>query len=169
MSGCPNGSTYPDGCAAAVAATVVHPDFFTGYAQQSGQGPYLLRPVWNVAGVDYPVGAPTGGTGCIRLLISRAASPVTVTGNNFVNGAGCAGAGSFLIEVDRMSTGAVTLMSNTFDGMASVQTAALIAQAALMTTGNVTVEYNAFLHSPCRPLIYFGGPKAKEVKKYNYT
>ena len=37
-----------------------HPDFFTSYALQSGQH-YSTRPPWQVAGVDFPVGAPPDG------------------------------------------------------------------------------------------------------------
>jgi hypothetical protein len=53
---CPRGDAYPDGCAdASTAATVERPNFFNGYAGQSGQT-LAYRPPWNVAGVDYPVG-----------------------------------------------------------------------------------------------------------------
>ena len=49
-----------DGCNGAPAAstyTVRHSNFFTGYAQQSGQTYFNSHPPqWNVAGVDYPVG-----------------------------------------------------------------------------------------------------------------
>ena len=46
-----------DGCSLSNSfATTVNPTFFLGYAAQSGQGSYKVRPGWNVAGVDYPVG-----------------------------------------------------------------------------------------------------------------
>ena len=57
-----------DGCAGAPKAsayTIQHPDFFSGYARQSGQsyvktggckGYANCHPPWAVAGVDYPVG-----------------------------------------------------------------------------------------------------------------
>ncbi len=54
---CPRDSAgYPDGCDAANPASVLQiPNFFSGYAAQSGQT-YATRPAWSVAGVDYPVG-----------------------------------------------------------------------------------------------------------------
>jgi hypothetical protein len=51
-------STPADGCQGfGAAGSVQHPNFFTGYANQSGQS-YAVRPGWNVAGVDYGVGIP---------------------------------------------------------------------------------------------------------------
>ncbi len=53
---CPYSTASDDGCnGAPVGGNVQHLDFFTGYANQSGQS-YAIRPPWNVAGVDYPVG-----------------------------------------------------------------------------------------------------------------
>jgi hypothetical protein len=66
-------STFADGCAGAPQPsryTVQHPDFFSGYALQSGQtyvstggckGNANCHPPWAVAGVDYPVGPSTEG------------------------------------------------------------------------------------------------------------
>ena len=49
---CPfSGAGYPDGCAAAPVATIQFPTLLNGYA---------VRPPWNVAGVDYAVGIPSG-------------------------------------------------------------------------------------------------------------
>jgi hypothetical protein len=68
---CPHGTSYvnsrgdTDGCLTAPAGApnnvtlFQRPNFFTGYAAQSGQT-YKIRPPWNVAGVDYPVGIPAG-------------------------------------------------------------------------------------------------------------
>lgn len=36
--------------------SILHSDFFTSYALQSGQTPYVVTHTWNAAGVDYPVG-----------------------------------------------------------------------------------------------------------------
>ena len=47
-------------CVSPAVAEVEHPDFFTSYALQSGQH-YSTRPPWQVAGVDFPVGAPPDG------------------------------------------------------------------------------------------------------------
>ncbi len=53
------GNTYPDGCFGAPRdGTTQFNNFFTSYALQNGQV-YLIRPPWNVAGVDYPVGIPS--------------------------------------------------------------------------------------------------------------
>ena len=61
-STCAEGSRYPDGCAGAEPGSIRHANFFTSYARMSGQRPYATRPPWNVAGVDYGVGAPTNET-----------------------------------------------------------------------------------------------------------
>jgi hypothetical protein len=62
LGSCPNGNSYADGCAGAnQSALFQHANFFTGYAQQTtgAKTAYDIRPPWNVAGVDYPVGAYT--------------------------------------------------------------------------------------------------------------
>ncbi len=49
-----------DGSSSApVAGNFQKANFFTGYARQSGQGPYVKRPPWKVAGVDYAIGYPS--------------------------------------------------------------------------------------------------------------
>jgi hypothetical protein len=48
---CP--SSYADGCSNAPAGTAQYPNMLNGYTS---------RPLWNVAGVDYHVGIPTGTT-----------------------------------------------------------------------------------------------------------
>jgi hypothetical protein len=59
-SGCPKGTSYPDGCVGRpINGNKLVPTFFTTYATQSGQT-YVTRPPWNVAGVDYAVGVPSG-------------------------------------------------------------------------------------------------------------
>lgn len=45
---CPKGTSFPDGCGAAVAGTPNNPTLLDGYGAN--------RPPWNVAGVDYRVG-----------------------------------------------------------------------------------------------------------------
>ncbi len=61
-----------DGCSLAkFSATTRIPTFFTGYAAQSGQGPYTVRPAWNVAGVDYPVGFYTPLAQLIDVRVSQ--------------------------------------------------------------------------------------------------
>ena len=52
---CAMGGALGDGCVAQAAGSILHVNFFTGYANQSGQT-YVNCPSWNVAGVDYPVG-----------------------------------------------------------------------------------------------------------------
>ncbi len=69
---CPFGSGLGDGCPAPGGGTFTNPNFFSGYAQQSGQTwgnkngntgcPATSKnchPLWNVAGVDYPIGPYT--------------------------------------------------------------------------------------------------------------
>ena len=61
-----------DGCAGQpINGNILHTNFFTSYALQSGQT-YSIRPPWNVAGVDYPVGQASNATITI-------ASPAIVT------------------------------------------------------------------------------------------
>jgi hypothetical protein len=48
---CPRGSAFADGCAAAPAAPI---------PLATSLNTYAVRPPWNVAGVDYGVGVPTG-------------------------------------------------------------------------------------------------------------
>ena len=56
---CPQGGGYNDGCAAAIqTANFQNATLFTANPV-SGQGPYAVRPPWNVAGADYPVGYDT--------------------------------------------------------------------------------------------------------------
>ena len=58
---CPQGLAYPDGCAGHEAyltgAAVQHRDMFISYGDGDGQFEFRQRPPFNVAGVDYPVGA----------------------------------------------------------------------------------------------------------------
>lgn len=57
---CPQGTAYPDGCAAAPAGVPQLANLFTEPFPPHTR-PYAVRPPWNVAGVDYHVGcsAPT--------------------------------------------------------------------------------------------------------------
>jgi len=89
-------STFADGCAGAPRAsayTIEHPDFFSGYAQQSGQtyvstggckGDAHCHPPWAVAGVDYPVGVSTVGTGFGRP--GSATDPTNSSSPNYSHG-----------------------------------------------------------------------------------
>ncbi len=88
--------TFDDGCAGAPPAsayTVQHPDFFSGYARQSGQsyvttggckGQPNCHPQWAVAGVDYPVGVSTVGTGFASP--GSATDPTNASSPNYGNG-----------------------------------------------------------------------------------
>lgn len=57
---CPNDPAgFPDGCdQAPIGGAIQHADFFTGYANNTGQV-WTVRPPWNVAGVEFGVGAYT--------------------------------------------------------------------------------------------------------------
>jgi hypothetical protein len=95
-------STFADGCAGAPAAndyTVQHPNFFMGYAQQSGQsyvttggckGHANCHPPWAVAGVDYPVGPSCETSDCGFAQPSSATDPTNALSPNYHgNPAGC--------------------------------------------------------------------------------
>jgi hypothetical protein len=89
-------TTFKDGCAGAPSAsayTIQHPDFFSGYARQSGQtyvttggckGKANCHPPWAVAGVDYPVGVSTVGTGFASP--GSATDPTNASSPNYSNG-----------------------------------------------------------------------------------
>jgi hypothetical protein len=101
--------TFNDGCAGAPptsAYTIQHPDFFSGYARQSGQtyvtkdgckGKANCHPPWAVAGVDYPVGVSTVGTGFASP--GSATDPTNASSPNYGGGnpAHCAKGGRNLI------------------------------------------------------------------------
>ncbi len=107
-----------DGCSLSYsAATTRIPTFFTGYASasvvggtnrlattvsvgyaaQSGQGSYKVRPAWNVAGVDYPVGYFTP---LDKLIDVRASPPAGCSLRNFGPSVGlqCTGSGALAIS-----------------------------------------------------------------------
>lgn len=86
---CPQGTVFNDGCTGAVAAEKPYPNEFSTYA---------TRPPWNVAGVDYPAGLPTGLTlldpttatlpsGCVYASASHkvtcSTAGVTISGYDF--------------------------------------------------------------------------------------
>ena len=89
-------TAFKDGCAGAPPAsayTIQHPDFFSGYARQSGQsyvttggckGNAHCHPPWAVAGVDYPVGVSTVGTGFASP--GSATDPTNASSPNYSNG-----------------------------------------------------------------------------------
>ena len=71
---------YADGCAEAVAAQTIMPTILNGYAK---------RAPWDVAGVDYAVGLPTGvvlspptSISMAGVTVNSTAHTVTITGNN---------------------------------------------------------------------------------------
>jgi hypothetical protein len=109
-------TTFNDGCAGAPKAsayTIQHPDFFSGYARQSGQsyvtkggckGEPNCHPPWAVAGVDYPVGVSTVGTGFASP--GSATDPTNASSPNYSNGnpGKCARSGSANVIVCKGST-----------------------------------------------------------------
>ena len=96
---CHNTSTArADGCSTANAyGSVSVPNFFTSYARQSGQNNYTVRPTWNVAGVDYPVG---NYSSLNQLIDIRKAQPKGCALRTFGPDIGlqCTGSGPLLIQ-----------------------------------------------------------------------
>ena len=96
---CPFQATeLSDGCWSSYPlATTSIPDFFTGYAAQSGQGPYLVRPAWNVAGVDYPVGYYTP---LAKLIDVRKSQPpgCALVAYGATTALSCTGSGALVIS-----------------------------------------------------------------------
>lgn len=77
---CLQGSTYVDGCPGAPTGTIQFPTILSSYT---------TRPPFNVAGVDYYVGVPTGTTlsdpstiSISGVTVNSGAHTVAVTGNN---------------------------------------------------------------------------------------
>ncbi len=122
---CPFGNAAADGCAGAVAATVQHSDFFTTYAPQNSQV-YVTRPGWNVAGVDYAVGIPSGTvlkdptsdalpTGCFvqaanpyRIVCQSSSSALMIDGYDF-SLHNCV-----YLQINNSWSGAVTIKNSKF-------------------------------------------------------
>lgn len=89
--GCPMGSAYPDGCANAPAGTPQYPNLLTSYGSH--------RPPWNVPGVDYYVGAPTGITLTDWRTLSNPAYKVNADGSITFN-SGCGGKNIVFDKID---------------------------------------------------------------------
>lgn len=77
---CPQGNAYNDGCSTAPAATIQFPSMLSGY---------VTRPRWNVCGVDYGCGIPTGTSlvdpstiSLAGVTVNSSSHTVTITGNN---------------------------------------------------------------------------------------
>lgn len=150
-----------DGCKGAPAAnvyTIKRPNFFTGYAQQSGQTYFNSHPPqWNVAGVDYPVGirkqyasalkspaniaSDPAAPGCSyndNVVLCSAASTTVVSGYDFTQPNGCtniefeAGAADVTLENSKFSFG---------------PTCTILDQGYIVEInnhGNIIVQYNYF-------------------------
>jgi hypothetical protein len=150
-----------DGCNGAPAAsayTVRHSNFFTGYAQQSGQTYFNSHPPqWNVAGVDYPVGiqkryasalkspvniaSDPAAPGCSynnNVVLCTAASTTIVNGYDFTQPNGCtniefeAGVADVTLENSKFSFGPTcTILDYGYI-------------VEMNNHGNITVQYNYF-------------------------
>ncbi len=162
---CPKGTALNDGCSTEHLGSVAHPTFFAGYAAQSGQT-FTSRPPWNVAGVDYPVGAmlgtvwldpataalPSGcsysATGSLTHspLVSCKGSVSPTLANFDFSGTLVGTHGAVLLTFDGMVSGTVTLTNDTFGldaasalGEESIISFARPGAAALVIT-NVTID-----------------------------
>ena len=59
VAGCPFPTAFADGCAASEGGEIIHPDFYTGFANGSGQVYTSSHPGdFNEIGVDYGAGVP---------------------------------------------------------------------------------------------------------------
>lgn len=91
---CAQGSSYADGCPGAPVASIQYPTLLNGEA---------LRPPWNVAGVDYAVGYPTGTT-------LTSAATVTIAGCSFASHQmTCTGSNRVVDKVDFTVSSGVNL------------------------------------------------------------
>lgn len=79
-AGCARGAAFVDGCPGAPSGTINQPTLLSSYA---------TRPPWNVAGVDYHVGYPTGTVladpstiSVSGVTVNTGTHTVTITGNN---------------------------------------------------------------------------------------
>ena len=113
-------------CVSPAIAEVQHPDFFTSYALQSGQH-YSTRPPWQVAGVDFPVGAPPDG---LRDPLAAGVLPVGCTYLTKRNWVFCGGPD---VTLDRLDFSLHGCMQAVFDAR---------------VTGTVTVSNSKFADGP---------------------
>ena len=113
-------------CVSAAFAEVQHPDFFTSYALQSGQH-YSTRPPWQVAGVDFPVGAPPDG------LRDPLAAGVLPAGCKYLPNRNWVICGGTDVTLDRLDFSLHDCMQAVFDPR---------------VTGTVTVSNSKFADGP---------------------
>jgi large repetitive protein len=153
-STCLQGTAYVsagDGCQGAQASgSVQHLNFFTGYTGST----YPVRPPWNVAGVDYPVGYSTsitlatptqtalqascpGASYSGNTLTISGSSDCTINGFDFSKVSNCAA-----VTISNSAT--VTLSNNNFD-----TSGCTVYGVTISFTGNGTynILYNQFTGS----------------------
>ena len=137
---CPRGTAYADGCSAASGSG----------SQYSFRSDYVTRPPWNVAGVDYLVGVPTGQV--LKNPASLITSPLPgtsyngqfgntliVTGSNVViDGYDFSLGGGWQIDIEGGSN--TTIQNNRF----RVQTSAQVPVYFVGGGGTNVVQYNTF-------------------------
>ena len=158
---CPQGTTYNDGCLGAnINSAVEHANFFTGYAQGSGQTYTSSHPMLqNVPGVDYPVGNYTALASLTD--ISTSSASLTSQGCALASHVWtCTGSGTLDIENTRWDVGnatglvingtytALKLKNNYFacgtNYLTSAQAYGYLIPITMASSGTVDVEFNTF-------------------------
>ena len=90
---------------------------------------------------------------CTHLDIKNYTSgTVKILGSKFVNGPNCSIKNGYLVTVEDPSPTDVVFKHNSFDGNALNYPTSLGAMLILNNVGSTTLKYNAFLHSPGRPI-----------------
>jgi hypothetical protein len=138
---CPQGTAVADGCSGAQAGSSFQQvAYFSGYAQQSGQGLYAARPSWNVPGVDYPVG-PAGALTAAVVGTTLDAGLVAV---------GCSyNAGAYVISCPGFNNGAFPQHYDYTGSVAGGGQPCASLQIVPTAGGTITISNSAFGGGVC--------------------
>jgi hypothetical protein len=135
---CPRGTTFADGCPGAKTGTIQFSTLLNGYA---------ARPPWNVAGVEYPVGIPSGTT---LQSAATATVPAGCSRNSGTHQITCTSGSPTFDSWDFSPGGGWELICNT-SGLLTVTnsnfeigTNALDTLFAASGCGGITATYNSF-------------------------
>lgn len=91
---------------------------------------------------------------------------ITLSNNKFVNGPNCSITNGYLATIENSAKADLVFTHNYVDGLAKTYTTSLTAMIGMHISGSLTVTYNAFFHSPGRPLS--GSALGAMYFAYNY-
>jgi hypothetical protein len=91
---------------------------------------------------------------------------IAIKNSKFVNGQNCSVKNGYLVMVENPSMAAFRFEHNYVDGLAKQYPTSLIGLIVPFVQGAMVMKYNAFLHSPARPIT--SGDEGPLVFAYNY-